>query len=171
VVGDAGVAMHFDGSSWSTVEMTSINNLLTVWASSTSDAWIGGDLGLLLHYDGTTWNEVASGVATAFLSIRGASATKAWSSDENGSIRLWDGKTWSGRIGSTNGNHLGVSSDKDVWSNSSGYGYHFDGSSWTYFGFGGGAVNQVWSSSSTNGWIFQGSDIYHFNGTNFTGSW
>ena len=62
VVGDGGLVLHFDGTTW-TEQSVGAGALRSVFALSTSDVWACGDNGMLLHYDGSNWSAVASGTS------------------------------------------------------------------------------------------------------------
>ena len=55
VVGDAGVVLRYDGTSWSRVKIAGLDgrrpNLTTVWGAARDHVWIGGQ-GVLLSLGG-----------------------------------------------------------------------------------------------------------------------
>ena len=74
VVGEPGVILHFDGSSWRVHESGTRASLNGVWGGSGTDVYVVGrqldGTGLILHYDGTGWREMlAPIVAYKFGSI------------------------------------------------------------------------------------------------------
>jgi len=52
VVGDAGVARHFDGTSWASVDVGGEHQLLGVWGSGTTAIWAVGSVPLHGQYEG-----------------------------------------------------------------------------------------------------------------------
>ncbi len=58
---DQGEAHHYDGTSWSAMEVPASVGLL-VWSFGfgNDDVWAVGRLGAALHYDGSSWSEVDS---------------------------------------------------------------------------------------------------------------
>ena len=53
VVGAYGTILHYDGSTWSTMNSGFTFNLSAVWGSSSTDVFAFGTNGIL-HYDGTS---------------------------------------------------------------------------------------------------------------------
>jgi photosystem II stability/assembly factor-like uncharacterized protein len=47
-----GAILHYDGTTWNTMNSGSGNTLRAVWGTSSSDAFVVGDEGTVLHYDG-----------------------------------------------------------------------------------------------------------------------
>jgi hypothetical protein len=168
-VGDRGVILQYNGSAWGAFSLPSINNLLTVWTGSTTDGWIGGDLGMLLRWDGTAWSEVASGSATPWMHIRGTASNKVWATKQNNEVWSFDGTKWAKATASVIGQRLWMTADNDIWTYSSGYNYHFTGSTWVYTGFS--YLNTVWSSSPTSGWALTSSEIYKFSSGSWSATW
>jgi hypothetical protein len=56
VVGDGGALYHWSGSSWTTDTVKTDADLLSLSASSSTDAWAVGAYGSMLHWDGTAWS-------------------------------------------------------------------------------------------------------------------
>ena len=52
VVGDGGVALHFDGRAFRQVETATWDDLVAIWANSADDLWVLGSTGTLLHWNG-----------------------------------------------------------------------------------------------------------------------
>jgi hypothetical protein len=57
-VGDSGIILHYNGSSWSPMGSGTTNALFGVWGSSSSDVFAAGDYGTILHYDGSSWSSM-----------------------------------------------------------------------------------------------------------------
>jgi len=61
IVGDSGLALHFDGTDWQRKDTTITSGpLFTVAGRSASDVYAVGGLldGIFLHYDGTSWERI-----------------------------------------------------------------------------------------------------------------
>jgi hypothetical protein len=64
-VGDDGVVLHFDGTTWSVSLNRMAGRLRGVWGRAANDVWVVGGgqepdedrASLLLHWDGATWTE------------------------------------------------------------------------------------------------------------------
>lgn len=86
---------HFDGSSWTTEQVT--GNFVSIWGSGPSDVWAAGYSAAVLHYDGSTWTDRSAEVADSgplqnvqFNAIHGSSADDVWFVG-NGAAVHWDG--------------------------------------------------------------------------------
>ncbi len=100
VVGDTGLVLHFDGSTWSRVTGVSDYGLLTVSGSSPSHVIVGGYGGRSVRFDGTSWALVPnpSGYSGSFnevhvLSPSFALAAMGGSSMEQ-NVLVYDGSGW-----------------------------------------------------------------------------
>ena len=51
-VGEGGTILHYDGTSWSSMNSGSANRLIDIWGSSGSDVFAVGVWGTILHYEG-----------------------------------------------------------------------------------------------------------------------
>ena len=59
-VGADGSILHYDGSSWSSMDSSTGYWLGGVWGSSASDVFAVGGNGTILHYDGSNWSLMMS---------------------------------------------------------------------------------------------------------------
>jgi hypothetical protein len=147
------VAMHFDGSAWTTTTIAPMGPApgfyaTDLWASSATNAWAVGLTGSsdhAFHFDGTSWSEVTI--------PPGAGVTP----------HLW-----------------GVAGDPDVWlieglgTTAAPTGFFFHAGAWTGFNVAGGPdyTNYKWmfGRSPTDAWMTSGVGISHFDGTSWTTS-
>lgn len=61
-IGTQGSILHYDGSRWSFSPSTTQQDLQSISASATNNAWVaGGPNGLVLRWDGTNWASVNTG--------------------------------------------------------------------------------------------------------------
>jgi hypothetical protein len=149
-----GVIEHFDGSSWSPMEIDIDDKLISVWGSSGSDVFAIGYSGAILHYDGSAWSTMkTSPPYTYFKDIWGSSGSNVFVTGtaynpENyrySAILLhFDGSTWSSMPTALIGQDTFISSiwgsaDTDIYAISS-YNsesghhdviQHYDGKSWS----------------------------------------
>jgi hypothetical protein len=145
------LAVHWDGSSWTDVEVPLIANrhheLTDVVAIAPDDVWAVGDYrnigglfhGVTYHWDGTSWSHVYSPIEAIGQSgledIVAFDSDDVWAigGDDAGAILMhWDGSQWSLAPPPPNtGGSLAVVGPNDLWA-SGWYGYfHWDGLAWT----------------------------------------
>ncbi|MFL5734287.1 MAG: hypothetical protein ACJ78Q_13960, partial [Chloroflexia bacterium] len=106
--------MHYDGSAWSTVPITTSGSLRGITAISPTDIWAVGTVyragshwTFTMHYDGASWSEVQSpnaGSAENWLfSVSGTATDDVWAvghyhdNDSRGYTLVlhWNGSAWS----------------------------------------------------------------------------
>lgn len=90
---------HWDGATWTEIDIGSGDGARAVWARTPSDVWLIKDA-ISHHWDGTKWNAIViderqqgtGGDASVF----GSGPDDVWASTL-GSLYHWDGKTWTYR--------------------------------------------------------------------------
>jgi hypothetical protein len=53
-VGDGGIILHYNGSSWSTMARGNTNTLYSVWGSSVGEVFAVGAADTIMYYDSST---------------------------------------------------------------------------------------------------------------------
>jgi hypothetical protein len=96
--GRPGSLWHFDGNSWSSVELPVITyDVNGIYGFSSSDVWAVGEtateVSLILHYDGTKWKDYSTSNGKALRCIWGASPTDIWAAGTN-TLFHFDGTNW-----------------------------------------------------------------------------
>ena len=84
-VGDQGLIMHWDGTSWAGMPSGLAIGLHGVWGSSPDNLWVVGENGAVLHFTGTAWQSLSSGTdhwlhgvwGSSQSDVYGRSATRA----------------------------------------------------------------------------------------------
>ena len=117
-VGRNGVAMHFDGRSWTAPnKFPTDKSLRGVWGNAANNYWAVGEGGTILHYDGTTWQPQTSGTLNKLYSVWGSSSTDIWAVGELGTVLHYDGAAWTLTGAPTSGTLSRVfgSSPDNVW--------------------------------------------------------
>jgi hypothetical protein len=132
------VSYHWNGSAWSTVATPALgvsSALLSVSASTATDAWAVGfsvlgrhhDGTLTEHWNGTAWSVNSSLVVTGFVAeltgVADLSPTDAWAVGEGNSTLLehWNGSAWSSvtipdpDFTPGAGQSISASSPTDIW--------------------------------------------------------
>lgn len=106
VVGDDGIIVHFDGTTWRRELSPVPVPIHALWGRSREDLWAVGWMGLILHHNGLEWTKVQgcavdaagkySGAAenTPLFAIAGRSDGKVWAVGDLGTILHYDGSCW-----------------------------------------------------------------------------
>lgn len=101
-----GIAVHFDGTAWSTVGTAPVNpadgtskrQMFKVWGASSTDVWFVGTGALLEHWDGTALTDLPQPVYSSvpLVTVDGSSASEVFvvGGYGNGSALHGDGATW-----------------------------------------------------------------------------
>jgi len=143
-----GFALHWDGTSWSTVDVGTDANLSGVWGSGRDDVWTIGTphkvdgteaVNVVMRWDGERWSQFAQldGGLGFLTGIWGSGPDDVRVYGER-YMRRFDGRSWVpddlGTIGSVS--RLSGTGPNDVWAVGNSLGaefvdvYHFDGQSW-----------------------------------------
>ena len=103
VVGDAGLVLHYDGTSWHRMVSGTQANLRSVWGTSANDVWAVGSGGVAIRWNGSaflpdTGPNLNSGVQD-FCCIWGSSANDIWAAGthtnpEQYVLSRFDGGKW-----------------------------------------------------------------------------
>jgi len=93
-----GVGLHWDGVSWSVVDVGAEYPIADVWGSGPDDVWAVGDEGVIFRWDGTRWSFFESGTLDDLREVWGSGANDVWVRDDLGRVRRWDGAGWSGAV-------------------------------------------------------------------------
>jgi hypothetical protein len=138
-VNDGGQILHYDGQSWTFVAGGNLPGLLTVFARTATEVYVGGQSQQLYLLDGVagTMQQLYLGAYTAILSVWGTSTQQLWAAtDGTDSVQTWDGVQFEGT--STRGvpdkrfNHVWGTSQSNVWAvGAAGTIVHWDGAAWT----------------------------------------
>jgi len=65
-VGAAGRILHFDGSSWTSMNSPTRARVSRISGSGANDVWAAGDT-VVLHFDGSAWKSVTSSIADGII--------------------------------------------------------------------------------------------------------
>ena len=176
-VGRDGVILHYDGTTWTSMNSGTTKWLKDIWGSSSSDAFAVGVLGTILHYDGASWSKMDSGTTYMLRSVWGTTSSDVFVVGWNGLILHYDGSTWSSMTQTTECILDGVwgSSSSNVFAvgvateDGSAIILHYDGTSWTRMETDATAgLRGIWGTSASD--IFAGGDrgtILHYDGTSW----
>ena len=95
-VGEQGLVAVRGSAGWAAdgSAPTGRQNLQAVWASATSDLWVGGSNGFVAHFDGSAWSTMSSGVSETISSIAGTSPTDVWAVTLQGTVLRYNGQSF-----------------------------------------------------------------------------
>ena len=107
VVGEQGVLMHYDGSTWSEVESGVQANLNDIWGYSAENIYVVGDMEVffgptrysaatILHFDGVAWSRMESRYIEALRAVWGNSPHDVFALGWRALAR-YDGRAWGSR--------------------------------------------------------------------------
>ncbi len=138
-VGEAGIILRYNGSTWAAMTSPTTQNLNGVVVVSASEAWAVGDGGVILRWNGSTWSSFSSPVTTSLNAIamldtnNNGLADMGFAVGASGRVLSYNGTSWSSQTFGSNA-LLGVSivNEQDAWLvGASGTALHWDGSTWT----------------------------------------
>jgi hypothetical protein len=98
-VGNYGVILRWNGSTWSSISSPTTRNLHTVHMVSASSGWaVGGDYfggsGIILRWNGSSWSVVPLPTTPELLDVWMLSALDGWAVGYNGTLLHWNGSNW-----------------------------------------------------------------------------
>lgn len=171
-VGDAGTVLHFDGSTWSAVDVPAAVQVNAVWGTGPTNLFAVGDLGTALHFDGDSWRLVPTRATGSLEGVGGADGD-VWIAGDS-YIGRFDGAQFTAtETGLPRSVYTAVwaSAANDVFVTTElGFVGHFDGTTWRMLDTG--VVTDlasVWGTSPSD--VFAvGIDgvIVHFDGVMWT---
>jgi hypothetical protein len=171
--GVGGRILHYDGSSWSPMGSTTVQELACLWGSSGKDVFAVGFSGTLLHYDGNAWSPMDSGTHDHLIGVWGSSSSDVFAVGLSGTVLHYDGQSWSPMDSGTRSHLIAVwgSSGSDVFAvGMSGTVLHYDGQSWSPMDRGSYAfLFGVWGSSGND--VFAAGEsgtILHYDGSTWS---
>lgn len=146
------LAIHFDGSEWTDVEVPSVSNrhhqLNDVVALAHDDVWAVGDYrnvagpyrAITYHWDGSSWSHIPSPIEdlpnSSLEDIAAAGPNDIWAvgnaADAGVILMHWDGSRWSLVQSPPNsGGSLAAAGPDDLWLSGWNGFWHWDGAIWT----------------------------------------
>ncbi|MFH1139215.1 MAG: fibronectin type III domain-containing protein [Pseudomonadota bacterium] len=93
-IGDGDMLFHYDGSSWSPVEVIEdMENmgLFGIWGSAADDIHVVAEKSNIYHYDGTEWSFVIGGAKPILYGVHGTASDNVFTVGEFGVIYRNDG--------------------------------------------------------------------------------
>lgn len=142
-VGNSGVILKYNGSSWTAMTSPTNKNLFGVFVVSSSEAWAVGANGTIIKYNGTSWSTVTSPTNTQLNAIfmqdsnLSGTANSGWAVGNSGVAVSYNGSSWASNNTGASQNMTGVAmfantQTQDVWAvGAAGKIYHYNGSAWS----------------------------------------
>lgn len=94
-VGDSGVVLRYNGTTWTRMTTPVTAPLTDVWGSGASDVYATTAAGQLIRYNGTAWSVVAAVQAPGALwGVWGTAANNVYAAGDGGMLYRWDGANW-----------------------------------------------------------------------------
>lgn len=95
-VGDSGVVLRYNGTTWSRMTTGTTVQLNDVWGSGPTDVYAATATGRLLRFNGTTWSFVAGVQAPGQLrSVWGNASNSVYTVGDGGLVYRYNGSSWS----------------------------------------------------------------------------
>ena len=158
-VGGIGTICHYNGTSWSTMEIDSEAYIWGLWGIDGNHVYAVDMDGGIHFYDGSSWTKQVTYSGVWFSSIYGTAADDIYATASSGTNRLYhyDGTTWEvvSNISLPSGAGLYAvwgSASNDIYVvGSKGTIFHYDGSSWEQtFDIPAVEYHGIWGTSSSN---------------------
>jgi len=174
VVGYGGTILHFNGSTWETMDSGTTSAIKSVWGRSGSDVFAVGYSGTILHYNGTTWQTMSSGTTNHLEGVWGSSGNEVIAVGWAGTVLRYNGSTWNAMTAPYYGYHsIWGSSANDIFAvgtdGTNSVIAHYNGTAWTSMSLPAGTsstLESVWGSSGSDvfavGWS---GTVLRYNGT------
>jgi cysteine-rich repeat protein len=94
-VGDGGLILRYDGTSWNPMASGTLSDLHGVWGFAEDAIVAVGAGGSVLRFDGTAWTVQDSGVTADLSAIWGSSTDHLFAVGASGTVLRWNGNAWS----------------------------------------------------------------------------
>ncbi len=91
-VGDNGIILQYNGSTWLVVESSLIQHLNSIHYLATDKAWAVGDEGVILHFNGNEWLQQNSNTTAALYDVHFINENFGWAVGE--AVLYYDGNEW-----------------------------------------------------------------------------
>jgi hypothetical protein len=180
-VGEAGLTLHYNGSSWTILEYSpKYRDLYDIWGFGSFNVYSAGELGSVIHFDGVSWSSIQTFITEEDWpgDIWASGWDDVFISYTVGDILHYDGSTWTKLIDDD------LNTFYEIWGNSASDVYatgffdyrncsvlHYDGADWTRVELKPEILNTraVWSSSSSD--VFVGGEdgvMFHYDGVTWS---
>mgnify|MGYP000926056622 CR=1 FL=1 len=171
VAAGGGSILHFDGTSWTAVDLSNANtHFRSVWTSDPGFSFVAGNTNRIWKKTGTKWQETQPGGGNVpdYRALWGSALNNVWLVGDGGAMRHYDGSTWNILPAVVPYDLLGIwgSAADDIWAvgdfpNDAPPAMkpatllHFDGTTWTSPAndvAGSGGMRAIWGSDASHAW-------------------
>ena len=173
-VGNDGVIIHYNGSTWTSVASPTGEDLYGIDMISASDGWAIGRSGVILRYNGSSWSVHTDTSNEAWNTISMVSASKGFAGgNSSNNMAEYDGSAWTEFVGpvSDDINDIYMFDGGTGWAvGDSGKILYYDGSSWSSDSDQGGEdIMGVHMVSTSDGWaVGESGKIWRYNGSSWS---
>lgn len=133
--GESGTILHYDGTSWSSVNDDNFtDDLYALWGNSSKDIFAVGESGTILHYNGSSWFSMNSGTAKDLHGIWGTDENTVFAAGNSGTILFYNGLKWNPLSSGVTSNLQciwGIDETDVFAAGNSGIILHYNGTAWT----------------------------------------
>lgn len=174
VVGENGLILHYDGSSWDPLDSGTREDIIAVSGLPTGEIYLALQRSIKC-YDGTSWSEFPTDtMAESILDIWAFAPNDVYAVGSYGSLLHYDGESWSlmALFGAWTEKIWGTSRD-DIYVGGDDRIYHFDGETWTMTSSV--TIRGFWGSSSSDVFAVgvdanskSGMGVFHSDGTSWS---
>ncbi len=129
---DQALVRHWDGDTWSSIELAYHVLLNGVAVYSGGGGWAVGEEGLILRRHGDRWQPSDSPIGETLHDVFSVNANDAWAVGASGTIIRWNGSSWAPVESGTEAelNAIAMLTPDDGWA-AGGVLLHWDGDRWT----------------------------------------
>ncbi len=175
-VGEVGIILHYDGTSWTPMSSGTYYQLNTIFGFSNNEIYaVGGDSyshGIILKFDGQQWTTAYEGGTGHFTRIFGFDHNNIYAVGYNGAFFHFNGSTWIKEAFPYPSANLravwGTSPDNLYLADFAGNFYQKQNNTWNIVSSTGTPTYDIWGSSASDIFVTENNGkIWHFDG----GSW
>ena len=85
---------HWDGMTWTTVDVGTTDYFLSAFAVNPTDVWIAGTGGIARHFTGGVWVNFPTGTGKSIYGLWARATNDVWAVGEAGTIVHYNGQAW-----------------------------------------------------------------------------
>jgi len=174
-VGRKGTIYRWDGSGWTAMNSTSIEDLNDIEVVDANTAFAVGNNGEVLQLSGGVWTSIGGFTSEELYGVWAASSTEVYAVGKKGTLFVYDGGTWTDQSAAAGTDNKDI---EDAWGDSNffyaigeqGRLYRFDRVTSTWMPPDTSCTANVryedlWGDNSGNIYLVALNDVYRFDGT------